>query len=412
MPKRSIVVALVAVLAAGWLLAAEPPAQDTPLDEHIRALIVQLADRKFANREQATEALRRIGTAAIPALRAATDSEDPEVSFRARRALDTIEIGAGQNVSQPIIEIVRNFQAVPAVQRGLAIQRVARELGINSAPFLCARINEGVRGEADMAVTSLVALDADKVRPIIKAMFKNPANAYAARVAAWAAPVPPATPIPHAPKGLKVDGKLDDWKGVAPLPVPLTKKKAGAVRMAWSPDGLFFAIVTADKDIQQRNNEPWLADCVEIFLDKTFGRALVRDLTDAQYAFVPGVAGNAPLALIAFGANRRLAANMVCATTMTEAGYVMEILIPAAAVLPGKLAAGQKMGLNYAISDNGKVGEQFFTDKDTNSGWESAILWGPIVLQAPPEAKPAVDPLAPQSEPNPAPEKPADPTQP
>jgi hypothetical protein len=66
-------------LAALATLAQEPP----PIDELIR----KLGSEDFAEREKATEELRRIGKPAEEALRKAAESDDPEVRTRAQALL-------------------------------------------------------------------------------------------------------------------------------------------------------------------------------------------------------------------------------------------------------------------------------------------------------------------------------------
>src|SRR5262249_51371061 len=69
---------LVLLAGAGLVLAAAPPAD-------VDRLIRQLGSDRYARREAATQALDRIGEAALPALRKAANSPDAEVRRRARR---------------------------------------------------------------------------------------------------------------------------------------------------------------------------------------------------------------------------------------------------------------------------------------------------------------------------------------
>src|SRR5262249_57165752 len=63
----------------------------TPLDmEKVRLLIRQLGDDSFEVREKATQALIAIGEPAVPFLRQAAKSTDPEVVRRAERILQAI----------------------------------------------------------------------------------------------------------------------------------------------------------------------------------------------------------------------------------------------------------------------------------------------------------------------------------
>ncbi len=71
---------------------AEPPADDAPQADQgrIKELIGSLGHAEFKVREDAEKQLVQIGQPAEPALREATGSDDPEVRFRANRALTTI----------------------------------------------------------------------------------------------------------------------------------------------------------------------------------------------------------------------------------------------------------------------------------------------------------------------------------
>jgi hypothetical protein len=56
----------------------------------VAALVARLGDRDFARREAASAELRRIGAPALPALRAAAASRDPEVAARAETLIGQI----------------------------------------------------------------------------------------------------------------------------------------------------------------------------------------------------------------------------------------------------------------------------------------------------------------------------------
>ena len=78
----------VCVLTIGALLIAadEPdPAQ----------LVRRLGSDRFAERVEAARALERLGKAALPALRAAKDSQDPKVRVRVAALLESLDRGAG-----------------------------------------------------------------------------------------------------------------------------------------------------------------------------------------------------------------------------------------------------------------------------------------------------------------------------
>lgn len=61
------------------------------LDPDIAALVEQLGSAKYVQRQEASEALEKRGKDALPALRAARESKDPEVRARAVALIDKIE---------------------------------------------------------------------------------------------------------------------------------------------------------------------------------------------------------------------------------------------------------------------------------------------------------------------------------
>ena len=64
----------------------------------------------------------------------------------------------------------------------------------------------------------------------------------------------------------------------------------------------------------------------------------------------------------------------------TKDGYVIQFFIPAAMLKPAALQAGTKIGLNFAVDDDGKPIEQFFSDKNTDDGFKTPKNWGMAIL--------------------------------
>ena len=92
-----------------------------PRLEHERLiadLVKNLGHPRFAAREAAMKGLVRAGAAALPQLRAAVNSPDPERRFRARIVLDRIRKGlqaeSGETLRQ---EKLRRLEALSAWQR-------------------------------------------------------------------------------------------------------------------------------------------------------------------------------------------------------------------------------------------------------------------------------------------------------
>jgi len=77
---------------AAELSPAEPPAE---VQAQIDQLIKDLSAKEFATREAASAELIKLGQQALPALRKAAESKDPEVAWRSKAAIEKIGDGAG-----------------------------------------------------------------------------------------------------------------------------------------------------------------------------------------------------------------------------------------------------------------------------------------------------------------------------
>jgi hypothetical protein len=95
MRRNHLIAAVVVGLGVGALLWAAPPAE-SPNPEKIDKLVEQLGSSSFADREKAQTALEAIGAPALPALRKAAKSDDPEVRRRAATLLGPLEHKAEQ----------------------------------------------------------------------------------------------------------------------------------------------------------------------------------------------------------------------------------------------------------------------------------------------------------------------------
>jgi hypothetical protein len=87
------------------------------LDREPAELVRQLGSAKYTEREAAMVALEEMGPAALPALRAAGQSKDPEARLRAEEAIAKIELSAMKRASmirldvvdRPLDEVVERF---------------------------------------------------------------------------------------------------------------------------------------------------------------------------------------------------------------------------------------------------------------------------------------------------------------
>lgn len=186
-------------------------------------------------------------------------------------------------------------------------------------------------------------------------------------------------------KAVKVDGDSKEWNDIKPLPLPFMKKDAGSLKLSWNKDGLYGLLAVEKKgEIKVDAQHPWAGDCIELFIEKDCSRAGDKEDTEnaAQYAFAPGEEGEGGdgTIVVAWGAERDVAADMTCAWKKTDKGYILEFFIPSEMLDPAKMKEGTKIGLNFAIDKDGKASELFFSDKDVDQGYRTPSSWGAIIL--------------------------------
>ncbi len=99
---------LVAVVVA-WVGLARIPGADPPTPD-VPSLIRQLRDNDFDARLAAEEALIRLGAAAVAQLRDASKSDDPEIAFRAERALKAIEFAIPPGTPPNVAQLLRRYR--------------------------------------------------------------------------------------------------------------------------------------------------------------------------------------------------------------------------------------------------------------------------------------------------------------
>jgi len=195
-------------------------------------------------------------------------------------------------------------------------------------------------------------------------------------------PEPEPVDVPRAPGEIAVDGDLAEWADVPSLPRPFQGAESSCLRLCWRPEGLYGAATVRDDSIRAEPEAPWQADALELFIDKDFSRATERTAQSAQYAFSPAPAAGPGAGhwLVAYGGYGEAQADVRCAWSPVEGGYVLEFLLPARVLAPAAMEAGTVMGLNFALSNDGVPVEQFYSDKNRDRGWGTPIRWGAVRL--------------------------------
>ncbi len=183
-------------------------------------------------------------------------------------------------------------------------------------------------------------------------------------------------PVPVALHTMTVDGDAVDWRDVATLPAPYSKKSVGSLKLCWTPEGLWGLVQAVDAEVETHAQEPWRADCLELFIEKDFAQAPQRSKEQMQLALAPG--GESDAAIVW---PQDVQGKVKAAWKRTDGGYALEFLIPAEVLAPGQMLAGTRLGFNYCLSNGGKPMELFFCDKD-HGGFAIPALWGALELTA------------------------------
>jgi hypothetical protein len=157
---------------------------------------------------------------------------------------------------------------------------------------------------------------------------------------------------------------------------------SSSVRLAWNGQGLMGCVTARDTLVIPYENDPYWADCVELFIEIDNVKAKKREETRnaMQIIFSPTedlVSGpcniNFPRdwpvekAKFVYGAWKK-----------TGDGYVIEFILDPYFFRPDRLREGKLIGLNFALVNGREAVETFYSDKDI-TGTQPAG-WGTILL--------------------------------
>lgn len=88
-----------------------------PSKEGASLWIRDLSSEEFKVREKASRELWRLGKEALPALREALLSNDPEVSMRAKEAIDKVELRITENTPEAILSLIDAYRKAPSNEK-------------------------------------------------------------------------------------------------------------------------------------------------------------------------------------------------------------------------------------------------------------------------------------------------------
>jgi tetratricopeptide (TPR) repeat protein len=171
---------------AGTVAGAPEMTSTVSVEKVVETLMADLGAARYDVRERATEALRRIGAPAIPALEKAADSDDPEIRTRAREILADARLGISPDWPSEMVLLVRHYSELGDNERMQALYRIGQTLREKAVPFLLARLTSENAQEANYALSSIQRINSDEAAQRVIALLKEPKNVYQNRALAWA----------------------------------------------------------------------------------------------------------------------------------------------------------------------------------------------------------------------------------
>jgi tetratricopeptide (TPR) repeat protein len=123
-----------------WILLTLTGIQSAAIavtDDEIARAIKQLGAAEYKKREEASKFLWSAGRAALPALQAAGESSDPEVSLRARQLLVNIQRGISPNTPADVRDLLRRYPAADREGKQAVVLQLL-DLGARAYPSIAA----------------------------------------------------------------------------------------------------------------------------------------------------------------------------------------------------------------------------------------------------------------------------------
>jgi len=206
-------------------------------------------------------------------------------------------------------------------------------------------------------------------------------------------PVPDPEPVRVRYGGapIVVDGNLDEWGGIAPLPLPqLGPNVAGPFLLCWREEGIYGALRATDEDIRPNHEEPWTADGLQLFVETDCARSPEPTSNSMTLTFWPDPEagpGGARISVYwpatersADGTGKDDETGILCAWSQTPEGYVLEYFMPAAALTPARMESGTRLGLNLLLRDGSITPTLQLRELGIEDGHLRPNTWGVVEL--------------------------------
>ncbi len=121
-----VIFRLIFLHLVGLCFLVIPVSADLKKDE-AGTWIKDLSSDTFRVREKASRELWKLGDAALPALREAILSSDPEVAMRARDAVDKVELRITENTPESILSLIESYRKAPTRDKLSLLEQLKEE---------------------------------------------------------------------------------------------------------------------------------------------------------------------------------------------------------------------------------------------------------------------------------------------
>lgn len=152
---------------------------------HVEDLVEQLGASTFAEREAAGLALWNIGASALPQVRQAAESSDPEVRWRAEQLLPVLEGGIRPDWSEDLRRRLLEVDTLPPEGKVALMTEVKNSKGSASLPFLINQLNGEASPTAKTLVMSIMD-DGEGAETVISLLPAQPESVAGAEILAEA----------------------------------------------------------------------------------------------------------------------------------------------------------------------------------------------------------------------------------
>jgi hypothetical protein len=195
--------------------------------------------------------------------------------------------------------------------------------------------------------------------------------------------------VPFSPNPISVDGRLQEWCDVPLVPARSSASPKSNCRLMWTNEGLYGAVEIEDPLVMPYESEPYKADSFELFIETDHAKAASRDDNRNAFQLVFSPTENLISGPCLVSIPRdwpKMGLEFVYGEwKKTGEGYLIEFVIGKSFFAGKSLASGMKVGIDFAINNQGKLLQVFHFDKNAEAfhpaKWGSILLSGSIPVE-------------------------------